>query len=737
MAADAEIRPMPTLGLEPATGAEAFDPSRFDLRATLELDRQALAGRVGFAGLYAVMSLLVLPWPLLAAWMVVIVLTELALLRWIYPRVMRMPERRAMWAFIWVSTPAAMLYGLLALAGLAAGSPIGVAIGATWLAGTFMNIFIYYGANRAVLWSSLFPGVAISIVGPMLGYGPTLESTAISAFILSAMVAARSFSLDHQVLLKRLGERQSDLADVERKLSLAVEASGDGMFEVDVVNRRPQVSAGWASMLGYEASEIVASDLRDYVHPDDQAAVTEAFDAHYRGETSLVTSEQRMRCKDGGYKWVLARARVVSRTSKGRPARLIGTTIDISERKALEFELEAARDAAEHANAAKSIFVANMSHEIRTPLNGVIGVAGVLSRSDLTPAQREMVDVVQSSAQVLERLLTDILDQSKLEAGEFELQTAPFHLRAAVEAASALMRARAEQKGLAFNVAYADAADGVFEGDAVRLRQIVSNLAGNAIKFTECGRIDVTVAAEEPATPGAPTLITLTVSDTGIGFEAEKAERLFSRFVQADGSISRRFGGTGLGLAISKALTEMMGGEIEAKSTPGAGSVFTVRLPMHRAAEIGPLDADRGQEALLDISGLRILLAEDHPTNQRVMQLILSPFGADLTIVEDGLAAVETFATGSFDLVLMDMQMPHMDGLAATREIRRIEAERRAPRTPLAMLTANAMDEHRAQGAAAGADHHIAKPITPESLLAGIAATLAQGGAKAKAIAVA
>jgi signal transduction histidine kinase/AmiR/NasT family two-component response regulator len=441
-----------------------------------------------------------------------------------------------------------------------------------------------------------------------------------------------------------------------------------------------------------------------------------------------------MRCKDGSYKWVLARARVVSRTSEGQPARLLGTTIDISERKALEFQLEAARDAAEHANDAKSMFVANMSHEIRTPLNGVIGVAGVLAGTELTPSQREMVDVVQSSAQVLERLLTDILDQSKLEAGEFELQNAPFHLRAAVEAASELMRAHAEQKGLAFSVAYAAAADGLFEGDAVRIRQIVSNLAGNAIKFTESGRIDVRVMAEEPTTAGAPTVITLTVSDTGIGFEAEKAERLFSRFVQADGSISRRFGGTGLGLAISKALSERMGGEIEARSQPGVGSTFTVRLPMRRVDETCAVDAERPspRDAEFDVAGLRILVAEDHPTNQRVIQLILGPFDVDLTIVGDGRAAVDAFAAASFDLVLMDMQMPHMDGLTATREIRRIEAETRARRTPLAMLTANAMDEHRAQGVAAGADHHIAKPITPQSLLAGIAATLARGGAAAQ-----
>jgi len=346
--------------------------------------------------------------------------------------------------------------------------------------------------------------------------------------------------------------------------------------------------------------------------------------------------------------------------------------------------------------------------------------------------------VVQSSAQVLERLLTDILDQSKLEAGEFELQSAPFDLRAAVGVASELMRARAEEKGLTLNVVFADAADGVFEGDAVRLQQIIANLVGNALKFTEHGEINIAVEAEAPATADAPTLITLMVRDTGIGFESDRAERLFSRFVQADGSISRRFGGTGLGLAISKALCELMGGGIEAQSRPDVGSTFTVRLPMRRlaASELAAeLTAPESEE--LDISGLRILLAEDHPTNQRVIQLILGPFDVDLVIVGDGRQAVEAFTAASFDLVLMDMQMPHMDGLAATREIRRIEAATRAPRTPLAMLTANAMDEHRAQGAAAGADHHIAKPITPESLLAGIAETLAQGASNGRDVAVA
>ena len=265
---------MPAPRSEPSTDPEVYDPSRFDVRAALELDRHGMTARVGFAGLYALMSLLVLPWPVPAAWMATIVVWELIADRWINPQIMVMSERNALRAFATVNAPASAFYGGVALASLAVGSPMGVAIGATWLAGSFMNVFIYVGANRTVLLASLLPGVAIAIVGPMLGHGPTLQSTAISAFILSTLLAARSFSLDHQVLLKRLGERQSDLADVERKLSLAVEASGDGLFEVDLINQKPRVSAGWASMLGYEVSDIDAPDLGSYIHPDDFPAVS-------------------------------------------------------------------------------------------------------------------------------------------------------------------------------------------------------------------------------------------------------------------------------------------------------------------------------------------------------------------------------------------------------------------------------------------------------------------------------
>jgi two-component system, sensor histidine kinase len=388
--------------------------------------------------------------------------------------------------------------------------------------------------------------------------------------------------------------------------------------------------------------------------------------------------------------------------------------------RAVSFAQAARRKAAENTQA-KSDFLANMSHEIRTPLNGVIALTEVLARTPLSHRQAEIVDLIRGSGETLQSLIGDILDTAKIEAGKVELESREIDLEAEVGAAALPLQARAEEKGLDFTIEVSEAAKGRYVTDALRIRQIVANLASNAVKFTEKGHVRIIVDRRLGASPDATEQTILEVHDTGIGFDKATEQRLFKRFAQADSSVTRTYGGAGLGLGIVKSLTELLGGEVSVISTPGAGSVFTVKLPLLRAEPdvIAPADSAPVEE-LAASRPMRILLAEDNPTNQRVASLILEPFGAELYFANNGLEAVDLFTTGSFDLVLMDMQMPQMDGLTATRRIRELEQATRRARTPVAMLSANAMEQHIRLAAAAGCDGHIAKPVTPTSLIAGL-----------------
>ncbi len=416
---------------------------------------------------------------------------------------------------------------------------------------------------------------------------------------------------------------------------------------------------------------------------------------------------------------------VEQRTADGRWLRIedqrtadggtVSICIDVTALKEDAEALAAARDAAEAANRAKSVFLANMSHEIRTPLNGIMGMADVLARSELKPAEREMVDLIRQSGDTLARLLGDILDLSRVESGEIEISPEPFHLAEALRATAALSEMTAAEKGLALKVSIPAEAEGWVLGDVVRVKQVVSNLLSNAVKFTDRGEVALVVQGVGPAWR-------IEVRDTGVGFDAEARERIFSRFKQADGSITRRFGGSGLGLAISKQLAELMGGDLVAHSTPGVGSTFVLTLPLPAAAAPASRTVEPAAAAAQARSGrLSVLLVDDHAVNRRVVEMMLAHAEVDITSVENGQEAVDAFAAGRFDLVLMDMQMPVKDGLTATREIRLMERSRGGAATPVFLLTANASPEHVEAGRQAGAGRHLTKPISAQALLEAVA----------------
>jgi signal transduction histidine kinase/ActR/RegA family two-component response regulator len=382
--------------------------------------------------------------------------------------------------------------------------------------------------------------------------------------------------------------------------------------------------------------------------------------------------------------------------------------------------LRAAQQKAEMASRSKGEFLANMSHEIRTPLNGVVGVADLLAAADLPERERRMAEIIRDSGQTLERLLSDVLDLAKVEAGQISIEAAPFHAGDLVRAVAELSRARADEKGLSLHTEIAAGLEDWFVGDAVRVRQILGNLVNNAVKFTAAG--SVTILAEAPSAG----VLRLSVVDTGVGFDAAQKERLFGRFQQADGSITRRFGGTGLGLSICRQLAALMQGTLDCDSQPGRGSRFWFEAPFASAApQIAA--AEDLRPALTDDRALRILVADDHATNLIVVRLMLEQLGIDIVTVEDGAQAVEITGREQFDAVLMDMQMPVMDGLEATRRIREAEVMEGRPRTPILMLTANASADHREAARVAGADGHVAKPITVAALTAALSEVLDGG----------
>jgi signal transduction histidine kinase/ActR/RegA family two-component response regulator len=553
-----------------------------------------------------------------------------------------------------------------------------------------------------------------------LAVAPAPLSSAIIAALTAAVVGMGVFAILAAMTMARYS-RMRALADLRD----AIDAMPAGMAFYDADDRLVMWNRPYAEQ-GGEAARLLKAGVpfADLIRAQLRSGVLE--EGAGQEEAWLAARLARRRQAKGpeeqhqGGRWLRVEDRP---TASGGT---ISIAIDITDLKENAEALRLARDQAEAANRVKSEFLANMSHELRTPLNGVIGMTDALGSTRLTRAQREMLTLIESSARTLESVLSDLLDLARVESGRLGLQQVRFALGEVMREAAALWRLEAEKKGLEFGVDIAPEAEGPVEGDPVRLRQIVVHLLSNAVKFTESGRVSLRVS--RPA--DSPERVVIEVADTGVGFSPEIGEQLFERFAQADGSYTRRFGGAGLGLALCRDLATRMGGTITAEGRPGVGAAFRVELPLAALAAPGANTAEQGaDDRSEDAAGerpLKVLAAEDHPVNRKVVEYILQSAGAELKCVENGELALETFKREPFDAVLMDMQMPVMDGLAATRAIRAFEEESGRAHTPVIMVTAHSMPEHIEASRAAGADRHLAKPIAAAELLTTISEVITQ-----------
>lgn len=458
---------------------------------------------------------------------------------------------------------------------------------------------------------------------------------------------------------------------------------------------------------GYTLEE--RTELRDIVnpYPDDVELIQSIFN-NLRPEDGVHNADYRLLHKDGSIVWVEG---TFQRLNDGS-GRMLSTGRVVTERKRLEHELQRALDDAKGALKAKSDFLANMTHELRTPLTAIVGFSNLMKGAqDLNPRHAHQMGIICDASENLLSVVNDVLDFSRLEAGAVELDAHPFDPLAMARSTVALLADQAAAKDIYVSVE-AEGFEGGLLGDGVRLRQVLTNLVSNAVKFTASGRIEVLVRQSKV---GDQRKLRISVRDSGIGISADQIGGIFGRFTQADASVSRKYGGTGLGLAISSRIIEALGGEIDVESEPGKGSTFWFEVVMPAAAEVTAEEPEVGLAAEIG-RPLRLLVVDDNPVNRELVCALLDPFEIDIETANDGVEAVEAAARAPYDLILMDVQMPNMDGLTATRRIRASQTPS-ASRVPIIALTANILPEQISRCLEAGMDDHLGKPINPERLL--------------------
>jgi len=663
---------------------------------------------------------LIIPWRVCAIWLAVTLALEaqawFATLR--QARGKPVGWKRRLWHALSLAVSALAWVTLGAIGWIGGGIYGALCATVLWLSVIFFSQTNAYQTPLGFVLGGVIPGVAV--LGVVL-FAPHAPGLALAPFVT---LLALSLVFAGQGAMRMLGARQAlTRSQAEGRRSEALyRMLADNVTDVislnDVTGRRLYMSPSVGPALGYPIDTLYSMPMYAYIYPEDRQALLEKTTGLLR-TGGQVTCQYRVVRGDGEVIWVETNFALIDAEQAGGPARMVSVARNIQARKEMEAALIEAREAAEAAAAAKSDFLANMTHELRTPLNAIIGFAGVLSGSPrLEGDDARHARLIREASGTLLDLVNSVLDFSRLEAGAVELDPAPFDPAAEAAAIVDLMSDQAAAKGLTLTLSAAGL--GLLTGDARRLRQVLMNLVSNAVKFTAKGGVTVSLTqpvAGADASRGAARL-RVEVADTGVGIPEGQVAHVFDRFTQADASVSRRFGGTGLGLAICKRLVELMGGQIGLTSVEGQGSTFWFELALPVATALAP--ASEAEHAAQLERPIRLLLVEDVAVNRELVKTVLAPFDIEIDTAEDGVQAIEAFRRGDYDLVLMDVQMPVMDGLAATRRIRALPIPAAAA-TPIVAMTANVLPDQIARCAEAGMDDHLGKPMQPAALLNAIA----------------